>query len=251
VAGREHLANVTWTKAHVTAQMQERMQVPQRVLSGNECADALAKRGSKLAGLELEVLSRVQRADDKAQLVRNRLLCIQMHILKTQGVERTGADEERRQQVKTTRAEANRAKRARDEQDLRDDLVAAQTLQPQRVHQEEVVQEQEELEVAEQASNKRTREEMERPSQEAQRRARQVLEEKLEAVRVTLHSTHVIEGNRDIVWCARCGCYKGLETAATKLLKEECKKATRRGKENLGLIGKGRHPRSKEVLQTV
>ena len=38
---------VVWVKAHVTAEMQVKLQVDVKILISNECADALAKRGAK------------------------------------------------------------------------------------------------------------------------------------------------------------------------------------------------------------
>jgi hypothetical protein len=38
---------VVWVKAHVTVELQQVLEVEPRILTGNECADALAKRGAK------------------------------------------------------------------------------------------------------------------------------------------------------------------------------------------------------------
>jgi ribonuclease HI len=45
VQGKEHLLEVEWTKAHVDVELQEKLQYEQTRLSGNDAADALAKRG--------------------------------------------------------------------------------------------------------------------------------------------------------------------------------------------------------------
>ena len=53
LAGSEDAVKVVWVKAHVTAEMQVKLQVDVKIPIGNECADALAKRGAALGGITM------------------------------------------------------------------------------------------------------------------------------------------------------------------------------------------------------
>jgi hypothetical protein len=105
---------VEWTKAHVDVELQVKLQYEQKRLSGNEAADALAKRGAALGAIDLDMVAKVAWADRTSGLIRRRLVAIQKHVLK--GATEYQAEEERqRRTAKEQREERNRRKRLRDE----------------------------------------------------------------------------------------------------------------------------------------
>ena len=76
---------------------------PQHVTIGNECADALARRGAALCG-SMAGEKALEQLELKASFVRARILRIQKWILTNQGPEKDGRGEERRKKAKESRA---------------------------------------------------------------------------------------------------------------------------------------------------
>ena len=78
----EGAVKVHWTKAHVEAKDVKKHNIGLKQIVGNECADALAKRGAAVAALDLNPRRQIGRIERKAKMVRNRLLFIQSHVIK-------------------------------------------------------------------------------------------------------------------------------------------------------------------------
>ena len=75
---------VYWTKAHVEVKDVLERGIKEREIVGNECADALAKRGAKLVELDMNATEKIKWADSISGLVRRRLLFIQRHLITQQ-----------------------------------------------------------------------------------------------------------------------------------------------------------------------
>ena len=122
---------VIWTKAHVAVKYVLDLGIKSIEIIGNECVDALAKRGAALGGLDMNPLSKVSWADRTSMLIRNRLLFIQRHLI-TQGV-KEGREEEEKRRRKAHVTRATRLKRKKDDQDCieaaKDDGMPGETAQ--------------------------------------------------------------------------------------------------------------------------
>ena len=70
--GRMRRVEVRWTKAHLTAARQIELQIDPKVLIGNACADALAKRGAELAWLADNQEQSLTMSESMAWKVRRR-----------------------------------------------------------------------------------------------------------------------------------------------------------------------------------
>ena len=69
----------------MTAERQIELQIDPKVLIGNECADALAKRGAELARLADNQEQSLTRSESMVWKVRRRLLAIQEYVLEHVG----------------------------------------------------------------------------------------------------------------------------------------------------------------------
>ena len=77
LASRKKVPVLKWIKAHVTEEMQLKLKLDPRVLAGNECADAMAGRGAKLADIDLNDKRKIEWAERRGWAIRNRLAHIQ------------------------------------------------------------------------------------------------------------------------------------------------------------------------------
>ena len=75
---------VCWTRAHVEVKDVLEKGIREKEIVGNECADALAKRGAKLVELDMTAVEKIKWADKVSSLIRDRLLFIQRHVITQQ-----------------------------------------------------------------------------------------------------------------------------------------------------------------------
>ncbi len=108
VEGRSNV-DVVWVKAHVTQEAQMVRKIDSSILAGNECADALAKRGAKLAQLTHGTKEKIVRMERMAWSIRRRNAAIQDHVNRHYGEE--GEDRVERQKAHKARQEAIKRKR--------------------------------------------------------------------------------------------------------------------------------------------
>ena len=97
---------VCWTKAHVEVEDVLEKGIREKEIVGNECADALAKRGAKLVELDMNAVGKIQWADRVSILIRDRLLFIQRHIITQQPG--GGREEEEKKRKKANYTSAKR-----------------------------------------------------------------------------------------------------------------------------------------------
>ena len=96
---------------------------------GNECADALAKRGAKLVELDMNAVEKIKWADRVSILIRDRLLFIQRHVITQQPGD--GREEEEKKRKKAHDTRAKRLRRKGDDWDCREEVVENEVRQGQ------------------------------------------------------------------------------------------------------------------------
>ena len=89
-----------------------------RHIMGNECADALAKRGARMAEIDEGTRQKLRAVERKAAMVRRRLVCIQKHVVEKWAEEGREEEEKKRRRAHRVRAARLKAeKRKRSEAD--------------------------------------------------------------------------------------------------------------------------------------
>ena len=227
-----------WTKSHVTVEYQVAHQIPQHVLTGNECADALAKRGAELARIRPAQLAQVRCFDLKAAKVRRRLLAVQELVLAECGPDRAEEEAGRDRAAATRRRRGVKHKAGGNW--IRDDPVeplppcppppAAATGQ-----QEEEAPGPTSPDVSRRASSDVTRE-----------RREQVIA----AVRAKAHPSHDLAGNLEVVWCTACCSVTSVSKGRLTLLAKPCRrKATERARSRVDGLERGLNPLANDRAQ--
>ena len=278
LANRRDAPVLKWIKAHVTEELQLKLKLDSRVLAGNECADAMAGRGAKLADIDLDDKRKIKWAERRGWAIRNRLAHIQLHILDTQGEEQDGEGEDARKAKRESKDKGKKRKaeeREREKEEAGEaeeapkgsaegrDAGGELSAKKQKFNVRELLcswlakrslnaQEGEapaerptKIRVRKKTSEATLRQEIKRADRKRSLGQiwKESIDRRVEEMRGRAHSSHHIEGNEHLVWCERCGGIADLaQEGHLRKLSEKCAKPTLAGKSHLKMIGCGKNP---------
>ena len=226
----------------MTVKYQLEHQIPQHVLTGNECADALAKRGAKLARVRPEQLTQVKRFDEKVAKVRRRLLAVQELVLTECGPDRAVEEEGRRDPAVCAKRRRGTKRRAGDIWVNAEDFAEPAPPCPPPP--------------AEGCCSAAARPQQESaPSPDAPLKtpsgvARERREQAIDAVRVRAHPSHNLRGNMETVWCTACCSVTSVGNGRLNLLAGQCRhKCTQRARARVDQLERGQNPLAEDRVQ--